>query len=106
MYSNIFTDVQIEDRRMKKRMIDVSPSGPSQRDLEQMAEREIQMAAYLATNPDPVTGLPIRQAQEFPRPLPERDRPSFNPYTEGPRSNYDLPIFEQLLYADLYRFGY
>ena len=33
------------------------PSGPSLRDLEQMRERDIQMAEYLATNPDPITGL-------------------------------------------------
>jgi hypothetical protein len=87
MYSNIFTDVQIEDRRMKKRMIDVSTSGPSERDLEQMAEREIQMAAYLATNPDSITGLPTRQAQEQQRPGQERDRPMPSRYDE-PREYY------------------
>jgi hypothetical protein len=56
----------------------VDTTGPTQRDLEQMAQRDIQMAAYLATNPDPVTGLPQRQAQEFPRPPREQDR-----YDEG-----------------------
>ena len=68
----------------------VDTSGPTQRDLEQMAERDIQMAAYLATNPNPVTGLPQRtdQPQEFPRRLPEQDRPEQNRYDEGPEREY------------------
>lgn len=33
-------------------------SGPSSRQLEQERQRLEQMAAYLATNPDPITGLP------------------------------------------------
>lgn len=33
-------------------------SGPSSRQLEQERQRQEQMAAYLATNPDPITGLP------------------------------------------------
>ncbi len=93
MYFNIFTDIEVEDRRMKKRMIDISTSGPSERDLEQMAEREIQMAAYLATNPDPVTGLPRRQAQEFRRPRQERDRPDYRE-----RDRYDVAPGDYFLY--------
>ena len=106
MYFNIFTDIEVDDRRMKRRMIDVSPSGPSERDIEQMSEREIQMAAYLATNPDPVTGLPRRQAQEFRRPRQERDRPMVSRYDDERRESNPDRFFEQVQYADLYRFGY
>ena len=45
------------EREIRRQEIANRPSGPSQRDLEQMRERDIQMAAYLATNPDPITGL-------------------------------------------------
>jgi len=42
-------------------------SGPSSRQLEQERQRQEQMAAYLATNPDPITGLPRPQYQQAPR---------------------------------------
>ena len=65
----------------------VDISGPTQRDLEQMAQRDIQMAAYLATNPDPGTGLPQRQAQEFTRRPREQDRQESSRYDE-PHMDY------------------
>lgn len=65
----------------------VDTTGPTQRDLAQMAERDIQMAAYLATNPNPVTGLPQRQAQETRTRLPEQDRPASSRYDE-PQQDY------------------
>ena len=34
------------------------PTGPSPWDIIQMAQADAQRAAYLATNPDPITGLP------------------------------------------------
>lgn len=77
MYSSIFADIHIDDRRMKKRQAEITVAvqepvrdkygAPSERDILQMAEGEIQMAAYLAS----LGG----QAQEQQRPLPERDRP-------------------------------
>ena len=93
MYADIFTDVEIDDIRMRKRLATepsaVPPSGPTQRDLEQMSEREIQMAAYLATNPDPITGLPRRQAQEINRQVRERDPQMFSRYSDRDRDqNY------------------
>ena len=95
MYSNIFTDVEVESRRMKKQLSDVDVSGPTQRDLEQMAEREIQMAAYLATNPDPVTGLPRRQAQEMSRDPRDRDQQMFSRYDDQQvRYDYDERLFQ------------
>jgi len=56
------------------------PTGPDAWDLIQMAQADEQMAAYLATNPDPLTGLP-RDSTAPPTPSPplperERDRPS------------------------------
>jgi len=73
----------------------VDTTGPTQRDLEQMAQRDIQMAAYLATNPDPVTGLPQRQAQEITRRLPGQDRPEQNRYDDREvRYDYDERLFQ------------
>ena len=44
---------------------DPRPTGPSPWDLIQQAQADAQMAAYLATNPDPRTGLPrISQEEE------------------------------------------
>lgn len=73
------------------------PTGPDAWDLIQMEQADAQMAAYLATNPDPVTGLPQRPTNYQPPdgPLPERDRPDYRePYGDDPgpgdRILYDL----------------
>jgi len=93
MYSNIFTDIHLDDRRMRKHLddevevIDTRPSGPDAWDLIQMAQADKQWAAYLALNPDPITGLLPRDTQEQPRPLPKRDRPLPSRYDE-PEQNY------------------
>ena len=76
--------------------------------IEQMRQADEQMAAYLATNPDPLTGLPQgeetrngltqaewyalreREAQEQQRRLPERDHyyDNTNPYNEPEQDYY------------------
>lgn len=56
--------------------IDTRPTGPTDWGLIQMAQADEQMAAYLATNPDPLTGLP-RDSTAPPtpkRPLQEQER--------------------------------
>ena len=80
--------------------------------IEQMRQADEQMAAYLATNPDPLTGLPQgeetrngltqaewyalrdREAQEQQRPLPERDHyyDNTNPYNE-PEESYPYDYY-------------
>ena len=79
MYSNIFLDIEVEDRRLKKLIIE------SKSELE---EKE------------------IREAQEIKRPEPERDRPLPSRYGDERRDADRDRFFEQLQYADLYRFGY
>lgn len=45
------------EREIRRQEMANRPSGPSPRDLAMMREADLQMAAYLATNPDPITGL-------------------------------------------------
>ncbi len=77
MYFNIFTDVEVDDRRMKKRILQ---SMPTEEDG--------------------------REAQPIERPGPERDRPLPSRYDDERRDADRDRFFEQLQYADLYRFGY
>lgn len=79
MYSNIFLDIEVEDRRLKKFIIE------SKSDFE---EEE------------------IREVQEIKRPEPERNRPLPSRYDDERRDADRDRFFEQLQYADLYRFGY
>jgi hypothetical protein len=77
------------------KVIEQVTSGPTQRDLEQMAERDIQMAAYLATNPNSVTGLPQRQAQEILRDGPGIDQGMPSRYDDREvRYDYDERLFQ------------
>jgi len=100
MYSNIFTDIHIDDRRMRKHLddvvetIDTRPTGPDAWDLIQMAQADEQWAAYLALNPDPITGLIPREPQEGGRPLPERDRPEVREPRKEERSDLDRFLHE------------
>lgn len=77
MYGNIFSDLVIDDRRMKKR---IRQSMPFEEDE--------------------------REAQPIERPLPERERPLPSRYDDERRDANRDRYFEQLQRADLYRFGY
>lgn len=79
MYSNIFLDLEIDGRRMKKIITE------SNSDLQEEV---------------------IREVQEIKRPGPERDRPVPSRYDDERRDAGRDRYFEQLQRADLYRFGY
>lgn len=75
------------DEVVAQESVDHRPTGPDAWDLIQMAQADEQMAAYLALNPDPITGLIPRSPDErLPtRPLPERDHPDYrDPYGYEP----------------------
>ena len=79
MYFNIFTDVEVDDRRLKKFIIESNSEFEEER---------------------------ISEPQEIKRPGPERDRPLPSRYDDERRDADRDRFFEQLQYADLYRFGY
>lgn len=56
MYSTIFTDIHIDDRRMRKHADDA---------IDEVAAQEVVI----------VIDIDEREVQEISRPLPERDRP-------------------------------
>ena len=76
MYANIFTDVEVDDRRLKKKYSEF------------------------------VLDENTQEAQEVKRPKRERDRPLPSRYDDERRDADRDRFFEQLQYADLYRFGY
>ena len=79
MYFNIFTDVEVDDRRLKKFIIESNSEFEEER---------------------------ISEPQEIKRPDRERDRPLPSRYDDERRDANRDRFFEQLQYADLYRFGY
>jgi len=79
MYSNIFLDIEVDDRRMKKFIIESNS---------EFLEEE------------------IREVQELKRPDPERDLPLPSRYDDERRDADRDRYFEQLQRVDLYRFGY
>lgn len=88
MYSNIFRDIHIDDRRMRKHVEDivekVSASQVNSIDAMQ-SNTTMSLQEYIAlwerlnelrnTQQPPPVRDPVREAQEQQRPLPERDRP-------------------------------
>lgn len=114
MYSNIFLDIDVEDRRLKKITRELTRDTRQVNSIDYLQSypaRTIAESIALANRLDALrnetrTRPSRREAEEMGRPDQERDRPLPNRYDDERRERDRDRVFERYQYADLYRVGY
>jgi hypothetical protein len=81
MYSNIFRDIHIDDRRMRKH-------------LDDLIDKVVMDEVMIDIDVDVDVDVDNREPQEVPRVLPERDRPEVREPPSPERSDLDRFLHE------------